>query len=62
MIGDAHDYQTLLSHSVEMVVGEGVKVRVVDLETLIRTKEYAGADKDKAILPLLRQTLKGKNR
>ena len=33
---------------------EGVKVRVLPLERIIRSKEAAGRDKDLAVLPLLR--------
>lgn len=57
-VGRGLTYSDLLSRSVEMEVDEGLRVRVLDLETVIATKEYAGADKDRAVLPILRQTLR----
>jgi hypothetical protein len=62
MIGRGDEYDDLLPHSVEMDVGDGVVVRVLDLETLIRTKEEVAAEKDQAVLPLLRRTLEEKSR
>ena len=56
-IGRGLTYADLLPHSVEKDVGDGVRVRVLDLETLISLKEDLGTEKDRAILPLLRQTL-----
>ena len=50
-------YDDLLPHSVEMDVGEGVLVKVLDLETLIAIKEELGGEKDRAVLPRLRRTL-----
>ncbi len=55
-IGSDWSYETLLPHSDEMDVG-GRKLRVLDLPTLIQTKEEAGGDKDRAVLALLRRTL-----
>jgi len=40
-----------------MDVGEGVLVKVLDLETLIAIKEELGGEKDRAVLPVLRRTL-----
>ena len=56
-IGRGLTYADLLPHSVEKDVGDGIRVRVLDLETLISLKEDLGTEKDRAILPLLRQTL-----
>lgn len=56
VIGSDWSYETLLPHSEEMDIG-GRKMLVLDLPTLIRTKEEAGNDKDRAVLPLLRRTL-----
>ena len=61
-IGRNLDYQHLLSHSTEMGVGEGFRIRVLDLETIIAIKEQLGGEKDMATLPILRQTLKELNR
>jgi hypothetical protein len=56
-IGKGRRYADLLPHSIEMEVGEGVRVQVLDLETLIATKEETGREKDLAGLPLLRSAL-----
>ena len=50
-------YEDLLSHCLDMNIGEGLRVKVLDLETLISIKEELGSDKDIAVLPILRQTL-----
>jgi len=62
MIGQEREYEGLLAHTVEMEVAADVKVRVLDLETLIQTKEATAGEKDKAILPVLRRTLEEKSR
>ena len=62
MIGQEREYQGLLAHTVEMEVAADVKVRVLDIETLIQTKEETAGEKDKAILPVLRRTLEEKSR
>lgn len=51
-------FQDLLPCSSNMDIGAGIPIRVLDLETLIEIKEHLGGDKDIAVLPLLRQTLK----
>jgi hypothetical protein len=61
-IGRDLDYRDLLPHSSEMIVAEGVTIRVLDLETLIAIKEELGGGKDRAMLPLLRRTLEEKLR
>jgi hypothetical protein len=35
----------------------GIHLRVLDLETVIASKEFANRDKDRAVLPILRRTL-----
>ena len=57
MIGKDRTYADLLSHSMEMNVGEGLRVRVLDLETIISVKEELSGEKDLATLPVLRRTL-----
>jgi hypothetical protein len=57
-IGQNLGYSDLLPHSTEMVIGEGIGVRVLDLETLISIKEQLPSEKDLAVLPILRQTLR----
>lgn len=61
-IGRDLGYPELLPHSAELEIGEGFKVRVLDLETLIRVKEQTSGDKDRAVLPILRRTLEEKQR
>ncbi|SRR5712691_5338899 len=61
-IGRDLGYRDLLPHSVETDVGEGIHVRVLDLETLIAIKEELGGEKDRAVLPILRRTLEEKRR
>lgn len=56
-IGNGRRYEDLLPHAFEMEVGDGVRVRVLDLETLIATKEETGREKDLAALPQLRSAL-----
>ena len=59
-IGRGLSYEELLPHTVEMDVGDGIRVRVLDLETIIAIKQELGTEKDLAVLPLLRRTLKEK--
>ncbi len=63
-IGRSLGYLELLPHSKELDIGEGLRVRVLDLETIIAIKEELGSEKDRATLPVLRRTLeaiRGKN-
>jgi hypothetical protein len=55
-IGPGQTYQDLLSRTEVYNLG-GLDVRVLDLVAVIETKEYANRDKDRAVLPVLRQTL-----
>jgi predicted nucleotidyltransferase len=45
-----------------MDIGEGIRIRVLDLETLIAIKEELGGEKDRAVLPTLRRTLEEKKK
>ena len=56
-IGRSLSYADLLPHSGEKDIGEEIRVRVLDLETLITIKEELGTDKDRAMLPILRRIL-----
>ena len=56
-IGQNLSYQDLLPHSTEMDIGEGLRIRVLNLEKLIAIKEELGGEKDRAQLPILRHTL-----
>jgi predicted nucleotidyltransferase len=55
-------YQELLPHTIELDIGNGVRVRVLDMATLIQLKEETGRDKDRAMLPVLRRTLEEQER
>jgi len=56
-IGKGRDYSQLLDETVELEVGGGLKVRVSSLESLVKTKEETGQEKDRAALPVLRRLL-----
>jgi hypothetical protein len=55
-IGRGRTYGDLLEHTVQVQIGE-VGIRVFDLPTQIAVKEEVGAEKDLAVLPVLRATL-----
>ena len=62
MIGRSRSYDDLLPHTHELEVGEGLRVRVLNLETLIAVKEEVGGERDLAVLPIMRRTLEEKRR
>ena len=57
MIGSGRVYEDLLPHTVEMDLGDDVRVRVLDSETVVAIKEEVGGEKDRAALPVLKRTL-----
>jgi hypothetical protein len=61
-IGRGLGYEDLLPHTIEMEAGAGVRVRVLDLATIIALKEELAGEKDLAVLPILRHTLEQKQR
>jgi hypothetical protein len=61
-IGKGRRYQDLLPHAAEMPIAEGIRVRVLNLETQIAVKEEIGQEKDLAALPLLRRALEESRR
>jgi hypothetical protein len=61
-IGEGLSYEELLPRSTEILISEDVHVRILDLEALIEVKEQLGGEKDRAMLPILRQTLAEKKR
>ena len=61
-IGSNLAYEDLVPRSVELDVAEGLRIRVLDLETLIAIKEEVGGEKDLAVLPVLRRTLEEKRK
>ncbi len=60
-IGRGRTYEDLLSGSAAIDL-DGLTIRVLGLAALIQTKEEAGRDKDRAVLELLRQALRGYSR
>jgi len=60
-IGRGRSYEDLLPHTVELDVG-GMRVRVLDLATIVELKEELGREKDRAVLPVLRHTLEEQRR
>jgi predicted nucleotidyltransferase len=61
-VGNSHSFPDLLPHTIEIIVGEGTTIRVLELETLIAVKEETAGDKDRASLPILRRTLEESRR
>jgi len=57
LIGAGRGYSDLIPHTMEMELGDGLKVRLLDLETLIQTKQEAAGEKDVAVLTILRRIL-----
>jgi predicted nucleotidyltransferase len=56
-IGQNAGFVELLGQSDEMDVGQGIRIMVLNLETIISTKEHVASEKDLAVLPILRRTL-----
>jgi predicted nucleotidyltransferase len=56
-IGSGLGYEELVPRSTQMLIAEGVRVRVLNLETFIEVKEQLNGEKDRAMLPVLRRTL-----
>ena len=57
VIGTGLGHEALVPLSEEREIGRDLKVRVLNLETLIEVKEQLGSEKDLATLPILRRTL-----
>ena len=60
-IGNGLTYQDLVGRTILYQLGES-QVHVLELAAVIETKEQANRDKDRAALPVLRQTLAMKAR
>jgi hypothetical protein len=56
-IGDGWSYERLIPRSRELEI-EGQKVRVLDLEAVIESKQFANRDKDRAVMPVLLEALR----
>jgi hypothetical protein len=54
-------YNELIENTEQIDLGIGAAVRILDLPTLIRIKESLSGECDKAVLPILRRTLKEKS-
>lgn len=61
-IGAGRKYEDLVLESAVVQAGEGLTVRVLDLESLLKIKEELAQEKDRAIIPILRRTLEQKRR
>ena len=61
VIGKERDFRALLPHSRRRVLG-GTSVRVLDLETQIAVKEELDFAKDRAVVPILKATLRQRRR
>ncbi|MCD6569368.1 MAG: hypothetical protein J7L53_01550 [Deltaproteobacteria bacterium] len=58
-IGIGHSYKDLLQHTIELKVND-LRLRILDLETLIEVKKETLSNKDKAVIPILQRTLEEK--
>jgi predicted nucleotidyltransferase len=61
-IGNDLGYEELVPRSTEILVAEGVRVRILNLEALIEVKEQLNGEKDRAMLPILRHALEENRR
>jgi len=61
-IGKDLGFSELIPHSLELEIRPGLRVRVLDLDTLIAIKEELNGDKDRAVLPILRRILEEKRK
>jgi hypothetical protein len=57
-IGHGHSYRELIQHTCVVEIMDQVTVRVLELGKLIDIKEETNGEKDRAVLPILRQTLR----
>lgn len=57
-IAKGRDYANLEPHTIKIALTDALVFRMLDLETLILTKEETGRDKDKLVLPILKQIQK----
>ena len=61
-IGRGLGYEDLLPHTIEIEIGGGARVHVLNLEMIVALKVELGGEKDRAALPILRRTLEQKQR
>lgn len=60
-IGTGRGYNDLLPYTIELDVID-LRLRVLDLETLIDVKKETISEKDKAVIPILQRTLEEKRK
>ena len=60
-IGDSEDYNDLIKDS-DVIEISGKKIQLQSLESLIKIKQFLGAEKDRAMMPLLLKTLEEKKK
>jgi predicted nucleotidyltransferase len=54
---EGEGYGELLEHTERIEISDGIRLKILDLPTLIRLKERLGRERDRAVLPILRRTL-----
>jgi hypothetical protein len=59
-IGRDLDYAALLPHTKVLEIGDELRAKVLDLEKLIELKQELAGEKDLAVLPILKRTLRTK--
>ena len=59
-IGAGLAYNDLLPLSTQMDLSAGQVITVLNLQTIIDVKEFLGSSKDRAVLPILYETLKAR--
>jgi predicted nucleotidyltransferase len=57
-IGAGHTYEELTQKAIAIKIADGVTVPVLELSVLVTIKEETAGEKDQAVLPILRQTLR----
>jgi hypothetical protein len=61
-IGRGRDFAALHARSHVVDIGDGLEIRVLDLDALIEIKREVLRDKDRATLPILERTLEERRR
>jgi hypothetical protein len=62
VLDQGRSYSDLLPHTTEIEIGDDLRVRVLDLETLIAIKQELAGAKDRLALPVLIRTLEEKRK
>jgi len=56
-IGHGHSYDDLIGKTIELEIGRGLRVRVLELKALVEIKQETAGEKDQVALIVLRRTL-----